>query len=118
MTSLQSPSTTCSLLLRQWKKDLRLTSLEKTELSGELKELDQQIDRLAGRHIRVTVFGRVGVGKSSLLNALVGTNFFPTDIAHGCTRQRKGVIWKQSVNNLQAIELVDTPGIDEISANL
>ncbi len=64
----------------------------------------------------MAVFGRVGVGKSSLLNALLGENAFATDVAHGCTRRQQGVRWRQPLAGLEAVELVDTPGIDEIAA--
>ena len=109
-------SNTCSELLKEWETNLDITNFEKTHLSGELKALDRQINRLFNRHIRISVFGRVGVGKSSLLNALIKEEQFATDIAHGCTRKTKGVIWKESVKDINTIELVDTPGIDEIRA--
>ncbi len=116
---ISPPSTTkiCGLMLKEWENSLQLTSLEKSKLSGELKTLKKQIDRLTNRHIRVTVFGKVGVGKSSLLNALVGRQHFPTDIAHGCTRKTSGVTWDESIHEINTIELVDTPGIDEIAAH-
>ncbi len=112
----QATSKKCTLLLKKWKENLDLTNFEKAHLSGEIKELEKQISRLSKRHIRVTVFGRVGVGKSSLLNALIGENFFATNIAHGCTRKTKGVIWEQPTKSIKTIELIDTPGIDEIKA--
>ncbi len=115
--SSESTSQTCSLLLKKWKRELKLTSLEKSKLSGQLIALDRQFDRLENKHIRLTVFGRVGVGKSSLLNALIGENIFATDIVNGYTRKSSGVVWNQDINNLNTIELVDTPGIDEIAAN-
>jgi small GTP-binding protein len=64
----------------------------------------------------VAVFGRVGVGKSSLLNALLGEEVFATDVAHGCTRRQEQRAWRQRINGLAGVDLVDTPGIDEIAA--
>ena len=103
-------------MLKEWKNHLSLTSLEKSQLSSELKALNRQIERLENRHLRITAFGRVGVGKSSLLNAILGQKYFATDIAHGCTKKINSVIWKTTIENLEAIEIVDTPGIDEIAS--
>ena len=76
MKPLNSTAKDCSLMLREWEKNLKLTCLEKSQLAGELKTLNRQINRLINRHIRLTVFGKVGVGKSSLLNALLGKKYF------------------------------------------
>ncbi len=103
------------LLLNEWRSHLTLTKREETFLAGPLKTLDNQIQRLNERNIRIAAFGRVGVGKSSLLNALIGQQIFATDVAHGCTRRTKSCIWDQPFKSLNSIELVDTPGIDEIS---
>ena len=84
-------------MLREWERDLRLTSLEKSQLSGELETLNKQIERMENRHLRVTAFGRVGVGKSSLLNAIIGRKCFSTDIAHGCTKKTNGVVWEETI---------------------
>ena len=37
--------------------------------------------------------GRVGVGKSSLINALIGAEALETDVAHGSTRRQHTVDW-------------------------
>ncbi len=115
----QSPLSTpelCQSLLIQWRENLQLNNREKTLFAGEFKALDNQLDRLSKRHLRIAAFGRVGVGKSSLLNALLGQNIFPTDVAHGCTRKTKTVTWSTHVEKLNRVELIDTPGIDEIAA--
>jgi small GTP-binding protein len=106
----------CRLLLRQWRRELRLNGREQSLLGGALAVLDRQLERLERRHLRVAVFGRVGVGKSSLLNALLGAPVFATDVAHGCTRRQQAASWGVAVAGLELVELVDTPGIDEIAA--
>ena len=114
----QPPATPerCRLLLSRWRRDLVLGGRERSQFAGALASLDRQLERLEQRRLRVAVFGRVGVGKSSLLNALLGERAFATDVAHGCTRRQQSVRWHQPVQGLQAVELVDTPGIDEIAA--
>ncbi|ABX09494.1 GTP-binding protein [Prochlorococcus marinus] len=116
MSYMQSTPQLCRSLLSQWRNQLELTKLEKAQMAGELKALDKQLERLSQKYLRITVFGRVGVGKSSLLNALLGKKLFPTDVAHGCTRKTKSVVWSHEIGNLTQVELVDTPGIDEIAA--
>ena len=89
---------------------------EASLLAGERAGLDRQLERLRQRRPRVAVFGRVGVGKSSLLNALLGQEHFATDLAHGCTRRQASCSWDQPFRALTGVDLVDTPGIDEIGA--
>ena len=105
------------LLLRQWRSELRLSDRERSVLGPELQALDQQLRALAERRLRVAVFGRVGVGKSSLLNALLERRVFATDVAHGCTRRQQRAPWPVAVQGLAGVDLVDTPGIDEIAAH-
>ena len=107
----------CKKLLREWRQKLALSELEKEQHAGSLIALDRQLNCLTNRHLRIAVFGRVGVGKSSLLNALLKREVFATDVAHGSTRRTKSVSWHQPIYNLQKVELIDTPGIDEIAAS-
>ncbi len=112
------PATTerCRQLLQCWRRELQLNRREQGLLRGELALLDRQLQRLDQRVIRIAVFGRVGVGKSSLINALVGQRLLETDVAHGSTRRQQAVTWSLRLNGLQRVELIDTPGIDEIDA--
>ena len=118
-TRTDTPATTLEqglLWLQRWRAELQLSGRERSLLAGSLHNLDRQLLRLQDRVLRVAVFGRVGVGKSSLVNALVGEERMATDVAHGCTRHQQAVTWPQRIEGLQRVELVDTPGIDEVSA--
>jgi small GTP-binding protein len=106
----------CRQLLARWRAGLVLSGREQAALAPELASLDRQLERLHRGRPRVAVFGRVGVGKSSLLNALLGEDHFATDVAHGCTRHQQQRAWGQPVAGLEGVDLVDTPGIDEIAA--
>ena len=115
----QPPTTSerCRLLLERWRNDLQLSPRERSLLRGELALLDRQLERLDQRRLRIAVFGRVGVGKSSLINALIGQRLLETDVAHGSTRRQTAVEWRLPIGGLNSIHLIDTPGIDEIDAD-
>jgi GTP-binding protein Era len=115
MTAPPSTPERCRLLLERWRGELQLSGRERSLLAGELATLDSQLHRFAHAGLRVAVFGRVGVGKSSLLNALLGQPHFATDVAHGCTRRQERQRWPVAIGGLRWVDLVDTPGIDEIA---
>ena len=74
----------CRDLLQDWRDKLELNRREQGLLAGALQLLDRQLERLDQSRLRISVFGRVGVGKSSLVNALVGQQLMATDVAHAC----------------------------------
>lgn len=106
----------CEQLLLRWRGQLSLSARERTSLGPELAALDRQLERLRRREAHVAVLGRVGVGKSSLLNALLGEPRFATDLAHGSTRAQQRQLWSGAMDGPLQVQLVDTPGIDEVAA--
>ena len=69
-------------------------------------------EKLQHSEIHIAAFGRVGTGKSSLLNALLGRKVFSTSPLHGETQFQQRSHW-ESVNSDHVV-LIDTPGIDEL----
>ncbi len=107
--------TKCKLLLSQWKENLNLTNYERTKFEDILNQLDFQINKLEKKELNISVYGRVGVGKSSLLNALIEKQIFPTDIINGNTQTTKSYTWCKSFKGLNKVVLLDSPGINEIN---
>ena len=84
----------------------------RAELTEEFEEIERISDKLRSGEIHIAAFGRVGVGKSSLLNALLGRQQFTTSPLHGETRREDREEWT-SLHEGRLI-LIDTPGIDEL----
>jgi hypothetical protein len=70
------------------------------------------LDKLEHGHVHVAAFGRVSVGKSATLNALLGEQRFNTSPLHGETRQTQMGRWTEYQSG--GIFLIDTPGINEV----
>ena len=118
--------------LRELLESLDLTPQERAGLESEIDDLQAMLDKLEGLVVNIAVFGLVGRGKSSLLNALLGQNVFATGPIHGVTQSSQSTNWtinRESLNGSSRdvvrvalpgagnsrIELVDTPGIDEVN---
>ena len=114
MINKRDMPTKCKILLSQWQKNLNLTNYEKTKFEDVLSQLNYQIKKLEKKEIQISVYGRVGVGKSSLLNALIDKQIFPTDIVNGNTKRIKSYKLFEGFKGLHKVELIDSPGIDEI----
>jgi hypothetical protein len=98
--------------LRDLVEDTSIPGSVRAELAAEFGEIEAISDKLRSGEVHIAAFGRVGVGKSSLLNALLQRPAFSTSPLHGETRQASRQSW-QSLRDGQVV-LIDTPGIDEL----
>lgn len=112
-------------------KNLDLRAREKAELTSEINHLCELLEKLDQARLQIAVFGLVGRGKSSILNALLGQTIFATGPLHGVTQDIHATGWQlpasdelpdlqgytlQGWGNAQ-IQLIDTPGIDEVDGH-
>ena len=70
------------------------------------------LDKIEHGEVHISVLGRVSVGKSSLLNALLGSDRFSTSPLHGETREAAYSDWTEY--EAGGVCLIDTPGINEV----
>ncbi len=98
--------------LAQLLDDSRVPDSIRDILRDEYKQLRVMLDKLEHGHLHIAVFGRVSVGKSSVLNALLGREAFSVSILHGETKTEGIAEWEEV--DAGGIYLIDTPGINEI----
>jgi len=100
------------ILLKNWWDTIDLSNFEKSFFNREIISFNQQLFRLKEKKIRIGIYGKSGVGKSSLLNSLLKKEVFNTNIINGSTReiQSEELILKDQT--LRSIELLDSPGFD------
>ncbi len=98
--------------LRELLRDKRVPTDVRTALADDYAEVQRLLDKLEHGHVHIAVFGRVSVGKSSLLNALLGKQAFSTSPVHGETRTSAHSSWDEY--DTGGVFLIDTPGINEV----
>jgi len=98
--------------LRQLLDDTRVPDSIRSSLNNDYQQLRTMLDKLEKGHVHIAVFGRVSVGKSSVLNALLGKDIFSTSILHGETKTVGMEAWEEYQDG--GVFLLDTPGINEI----
>ncbi|MEJ2619223.1 MAG: GTP-binding protein [Candidatus Thiodiazotropha sp.] len=99
--------------LRELLSDNRLPESVRDSLKDDFQQVQAMLDKLEHGHLHIAVFGRVSVGKSALLNALLGEQRFAVSALHGETRHSDIAAWREV--EAAGIFLIDTPGINEIS---
>lgn len=99
--------------LRELLSDDRLPESVRDSLKDDFHQVQAMLDKLEHGHLHIAVFGRVSVGKSALLNALLGEQRFAVSALHGETRHSDMAAWCEV--EASGVFLIDTPGINEIS---
>lgn len=98
--------------LTQLLEDSRVPDSVRNLLRDDYKKLRSMLDKLEHGHLHIAVFGRVSVGKSSVLNALLGEEAFSVSVLHGETKTEGIAEWQEV--DAGGVYLIDTPGINEI----
>ncbi len=98
--------------LRELLEDTSVPAAVRQALEPEFREVERLAEKLQREEVHIAVFGRVGTGKSSLCNALLGREVFSTSTLHGETQ----VTQSGALDAFDAghVVLLDTPGIDEL----
>jgi hypothetical protein len=92
--------------------DTRVPASVREALADDYSEVEAFLDKLENGHIHIAVFGRVSVGKSALVNAMLGESRFATSPLHGETKTIQRGLWTSFRDG--NVFLIDTPGINEV----
>ena len=99
--------------LRELLADASIPAGVRESLAADYAQIEAMLDKLEHGDLHLAVFGRVSVGKSALLNALVGKPVFEVGVLHGTTTHSTVLKWEVVADT--GVHLIDTPGIDELS---
>lgn len=99
--------------LRELLQDERVPDDIREALGDDYRQVESMLDKLEHGHVHIAVFGRVSVGKSALVNALLGEQRFSTSPLHGETRTVQSGQWNEFHDG--NVFLIDTPGINEVN---
>ncbi|MDG4549908.1 MAG: GTP-binding protein [Candidatus Contendobacter sp.] len=99
--------------LRELLNDRRVPPPVRAALADDYQQLQLLLEKIEHGHIHIAVFGRVSVGKSALLNALLGETRFSTSPLHGETTRAAHARWQEY--DAGGVFLIDTPGINEVA---
>jgi len=92
--------------------DTRVPDEVRAALADDYAQVETLLEKLENEQLHITVFGRVSVGKSALINALLGESRFSTSPLHGETKTIQRGEWTAFRDG--NVLLIDTPGINEV----
>lgn len=98
--------------LRALLDDATIPAAVREVLAADYAQVQAMLDKLERGDLHLAVFGRVSVGKSALLNALLGREEFAVGVLHGTTRHGAMRAWREV--DAAGVHLIDTPGINEL----
>jgi len=98
--------------LRELVRDTRIPAEVRASLGDDYQQVEAMLEKLEQGHIHIAAFGRVSVGKSALLNALLGQDRFSTSPLHGETKSSAMGKWEGYCTG--GVYLIDTPGLNEV----
>jgi small GTP-binding protein len=98
--------------LRGLLDDANVPAPVRKALAKDFAEVQTMLEKLEHGHLHIAVFGQVSVGKSALVNALLGEKRFSTSPLHGETTEAQAAAW--TAWDAGGVFLIDTPGINEV----
>jgi small GTP-binding protein len=98
--------------LRELVEDPRIPEEVRASLADDYRQVQAMLEKLDHGHIHIAAFGRVSVGKSATLNALLGERRFSTSPLHGETRATQMGHWEEYGSG--GVFMIDTPGLNEV----
>jgi len=115
----QRAKTSLKQLLQRYSQAMRQSrrqgSVElQAAIKADLNQVSYALDKLNSNLVRIAVFGLVSRGKSAVVNALVGKRLVPTGPIHGVTQFPRSIYWSLDLSEPVMVELIDTPGLDEV----
>ena len=101
--------------LRELVRGTRIPPEVRESLVDGYRQVEAMLEKLEQGHIYIAVFGRVSVGKSAILNALLGEDCFSTSPLHGETKSSAMGQWEEY--HTGGVYLIDTPGLNEVQGD-
>jgi small GTP-binding protein len=98
--------------LRELLEDPRIPEEVRASLADDYRQVQAMLEKLERGHIHIAAFGRVSVGKSATLNALLGEVHFTTSPLHGETKATQIGQWEEYGSG--GVFMIDTPGLNEV----